>query len=55
MPDAGLVWTSSLDGMIGTGRSFNRVLSAGTNVITLRVTDSDGGTGTRSISLTITP
>ena len=55
LPDAGLVWTSSLDGVIGTGRTFNRVLSAGTNVITLKVTDSDGGTGSRSVSLTITP
>ena len=55
LPDAGLVWTSSLDGVIGTGRTFNRSLSAGTNVITLTVTDSDGGTGAQSISLTITP
>lgn len=55
IPDAGLVWTSSLDGVLGTGRSFNRTLSAGTNVITLTVTNSDGGTGSQSISLTITP
>ena len=55
LPDAGLVWTSSIDGVIGTGRTFNRTLSAGTNVITLTVTDSDGGTGSQSISLTITP
>jgi len=55
LPDAGLVWTSSIDGMIGTGRSFNRTLSAGTNVVTLRVTDSNGNTASRSITLTITP
>lgn len=55
IPDAGLVWTSSLDGIIGTGRSFNRTLSAGTNVITLTVTNSDGGTGSQSLTLTITP
>ncbi len=54
-PDAALVWTSSLDGMIGTGRMFNALLSPGTNVITLTVTDSDGNTGTRSITLTMTP
>ena len=55
IPDAGLVWTSSIDGAIGTGRTFNRTLSAGTNVITLTVTNSDGGTGSQSITLTITP
>ena len=55
LPDAGLVWTSNLDGMIGTGRSFNRTLSAGTNVVTLRVTDSNGNSASRSITLTITP
>ncbi|MDP2276574.1 MAG: hypothetical protein Q8K32_37920 [Archangium sp.] len=55
LPDAGLVWTSNLDGVIGTGRTFSRQLSAGTNIITLTVTNSDGGTGAQSISLTITP
>lgn len=50
-----LVWTSSIDGMIGTGTSFSRMLSAGTNVVTLTVTDSAGNTGTASITLTITP
>ena len=55
IPDAGMVWTSSIDGMIGTGRTFNRTLSAGTNVVTLRVTDSNGNMATKSITLTITP
>jgi hypothetical protein len=55
LPDAGMVWTSNLDGMIGTGRSFNRTLSQGTNIITLTVTDSDGNMGTKSITLNITP
>lgn len=55
LPDAGLVWTSSIDGVIGTGRSFSRTISAGTNVITLTVTNSDGGTGSQSITLTMTP
>lgn len=52
---ASLVWTSSLDGAIGTGTSFNASLSAGTNVVTLTVTDGDGNTATDSITLTITP
>lgn len=52
---ASLVWTSSIDGMIGTGVSFTRALSPGTNVVTLTVTDSDGNTGTDTVTLTITP
>jgi hypothetical protein len=52
---AALVWTSSLDGAIGTGGSFNASLSAGTNVITLTVTDSDGNTASDTLTLTITP
>lgn len=52
---ASLVWTSSIDGMIGTGNSFSRALSPGTNVVTLTVTDSDGNSGTDTVTLTITP
>ena len=53
---ADLVWTNSIDGMFGTGGTFNyNALSAGTNVITLTVTDSAGNTGTDTISLTLTP
>lgn len=55
LPDAGLLWTSNLDGVIGTGRTFSRQLSAGANTVTLTVTDSQGNTGTRSITMTITP
>src|SRR6185295_20279761 len=55
VPDAGMLWTSSIDGVIGTGRTFSRVLSAGTNVVTLKVTNSDGGTHTKSITLNMTP
>jgi hypothetical protein len=39
-----LVWISSRDGQIGTGGTFQRALSAGTHVITARVTDSYGAT-----------
>jgi hypothetical protein len=51
---ASLVWTSNIDGRIGTGTSFNKVLSAGLNTITLTATDSQGATGSESITLIIT-
>jgi len=50
-----LVWTSSLDGMIGTGGTFNKTLSAGMHTITLSVTDSNANVDTASITLTMTP
>jgi hypothetical protein len=49
-----LVWTSSRDGIIGTGTSFSRSdLTAGSAVITLTATDSQGRSATASISITI--
>jgi hypothetical protein len=52
---ASLVWTSSLDGQIGTGTSFSTTaLSVGTHVITLTVTDSEGAHGTATITVIIT-
>jgi hypothetical protein len=50
---ASLVWTSNLDGQIGTGGSFSKVLSDGTHVITASVTDSGGNTGSDSITITV--
>ena len=49
------VWTSDLDGEFGTGESFDSALTAGTNTVTLTVTDSDGNTDAMSITLTVTP
>jgi hypothetical protein len=37
-----LAWTSSLDGQLGTGSSFERILSLGDHTITVTVTDSGG-------------
>ncbi len=55
-PESSLIWTSSIDGEIGTGTSFSRSdLSVGTHTITLTVTDSQGATGTDSVSITINP
>jgi hypothetical protein len=51
-----LRWTSDLDGLIGTGESFNRdFLSVGSHTITLTATDSQGATGSESITLVIDP
>ncbi len=49
-----LVWTSSLDGVIGTEAHFYKgYLSVGTHGITLEGTDEDGNKGTDSITITI--
>ena len=49
-----LVWTSSIDGEIGTGTSFTRNdLSVGIHTITLNATDNDGATGSDSVSITV--
>jgi len=50
-----LIWTSDLDGQIGTGGSFSATLREGTHTITAEVTDSGGLTGTAEISFTVLP
>jgi aqualysin 1 len=54
LPGESLVWTSSLQGTIGTGTSFSRSdLVAGSHLVSLVATDSDGATGTATVSITI--
>ena len=48
-----LTWTSSLDGVIGNGPGFNRVLSSGAHTVTASVTDSGGLAGSASVSFTV--
>ncbi len=49
-----LVWTSDIDGQIGTGTSFSYAdLSVGTHTITLTVTDSDRAAGNDSITVAV--
>ncbi|MDX1999086.1 MAG: pre-peptidase C-terminal domain-containing protein [Thermoanaerobaculia bacterium] len=51
---AGLTWTSSINGTIGTGGSFSTsTLSVGTHTITASATDTGGATGSASISITV--
>lgn len=52
---AGIVWTSSIDGLIGTGGMVSDVLSIGTHIITGSVTDDGGMTGSASIGITVVP
>ncbi|UCG58877.1 MAG: hypothetical protein JSU70_05055 [Phycisphaerales bacterium] len=48
-----LVWTSNIDGQIGTGGSFSATLSDGIHTITASATDSGGKAGSDSISITV--
>lgn len=49
-----LAWTSSLDGSIGSGATFDiSSLSVGNHIITASATDSGGATGLKSIEIDI--
>ncbi|WP_105188923.1 S8 family serine peptidase [Pseudoalteromonas sp. T1lg48] len=51
---AGIVWTSSIDGVIGNGTSFTKSdLSVGDHVITASSTDSAGQTSTETVELSV--
>ena len=51
---ASLVWTSSINGFVGTGESLSTpALSNGWHVITLTATDSGSLTGTASVSVLV--
>jgi hypothetical protein len=48
-----LVWVSSRDGQIGTGQTFQRVLSVGSHTVTAKVTDSGGATTEARTDVTV--
>lgn len=50
---ASLIWNSNIDGQIGTGASFSAILSDGTHAITATASDSQGKTGSSSITITV--
>lgn len=49
---SGLTWTSSLDGVLGTGASISASLTAGTHTVTASASNADG-TGSASIDITV--
>jgi hypothetical protein len=48
-----LAWKSNIDGAIGLGGSFSRVLSAGTHTITATAVDNGGLSTVRQVSVTV--
>jgi subtilisin len=50
---AALIWTSDIDGPIGTGGNFSAVLSVGSHTITASVIDSGNLQASDSISITV--
>ncbi len=50
-----LIWTSSINGSIGSGGSFSRTLSAGTHTIQAQATDSGGFSGKATLTITVAP
>ena len=48
-----LAWTSNIDGSIGFGGSFSRVLSAGTHTVTASVVDTGGLQTTKQVTVTV--
>jgi hypothetical protein len=53
LPQGALVWTSDLDGQIGTGGTATASLSVGVHIITLTGTDSRGASGSDAVTLTV--
>ena len=58
LPDSSFQWISDIDGQLGTGRTLETTLSSEpnpcdtrTHTITLEVTDSDGNSTSRQISV----
>jgi alkaline phosphatase len=48
-----LVWQSNIDGQIGTGGSFSKILSNGNHTITASVTDSGGKAANASVNIIV--
>jgi hypothetical protein len=56
IPENNVVWSSNIDGQIGTGRLFSaRSLTPGVHTLTLTGTDSTGLSTSKTIQVTVTP
>jgi hypothetical protein len=55
IPQNGVVWTSSQNGVVGMGWSDDVMLSAGAHVITVVATDGKGATGQDSVTINVQP
>lgn len=51
--DTQIIWSSNLDGVLGTGAQLNPILSAGSHIITASITDTNGLTTTQSITVNV--
>jgi hypothetical protein len=47
------IWTSNIDGNIGTTATFSKGLSSGTHTITLTIDDGNGGSDTKQITIIV--
>lgn len=54
-PASSVVWQSNIDGNIGTGLTFMRMLTVGTHTITATATDAAGATGSATVSIQVAP
>lgn len=48
-----LIWTSNIDGVVGTVESFEVILTKGNHLITLKAIDYDNSYSTDQISITV--
>ena len=48
-----IIWSSSIDGQLGSGSAINTTLSIGSHVITASVTDSEGAQTNRTVSISV--
>ena len=56
LPDSALTWTSSLDGVLGTGKWLERSnLRLGRHVITLTARDGQGSQSSASVTIVVRP
>ncbi len=54
LPEDSLLWTSDMDGQVGTGTSVSTSLSVNDHIITLTVTDSEGNIDADTITIYVT-